>query len=240
MKGRSFGPVACSGLLAACLAAAAVGSAREAEAQDPLRHKVTVSLFQYAGADEGEAKNHFSRFKGILRDKMTILVEELTAGTTRFDYLNLLSLAPPGNGALPDNLTNEAAARNYWTQSRSLLLLRGSIVPETGGTYFAQSRLYFGGLSGTLPAPSLSIRLPIDGEQFSNTNDAHSLALYYALAMDAARLEEPPASVLALLSKAEDKIRDLTRRHALTPEVLELQKAVERAVAAEKRRGPPR
>jgi hypothetical protein len=198
---------------------------------DPLGNRLTVSVFRFAGSEEGEARTHFSRFKGMVRDKMTVLVEELP----EFGYLRGLKLEPPGNDGFEDTLTDEIAAQQYWRLSRSLILLRGSIVPETGNGYYAQSRLFLGDLRGSLPHPSVSVRLPISSEQFGNTNDAYSLAVYYALAMDAVRTGERPARVVMLLSRAEDKIRDL-RRGSVPGDVDAIQGAVERAISLEKTR----
>jgi hypothetical protein len=207
---------------------------------DPLGRRLQVSLFRYAGSEEGEPKTYFSRFKGILRDKLTVLVEELTNSSPGFAYLKSLTLEPGGNEGFGDNLNSEAAVQRYWLGSRSLILLRGSIVPERDSSYSAQTRIFFGELRGALPNASLPVKLPIDGEQFANTNDSHSLAIYYALAMDAARLGDDPAHVITLLSRAQDKIRDLSRRQDLSPAVMEIQKAVEKAIVAQKIRNSKR
>jgi hypothetical protein len=203
---------------------------------DPLGRRLKVSLFRYAGSEEGEPRLHFSRFRGILRDKITVLVEELTGASSKFGYLKDLTLEPPGNDGLPDKLGSEAAVQKYWAGSRSLILLRGSIVPEKDKSYSAQTRIFLGDLRGSMPHPSLAVRLPINEEQFANTSDSHSLTIYYALAMDAARLGNEPAHVMTLLSRAQDKIRDLSRRGSLPPAVIEVQRAVERAIAIQKGR----
>lgn len=202
---------------------------------DPLGRRLKVSLFRYAGAEDDQSRTHFSRFKAILRDKITVLVEELEGSSPGFSYLENLSLQPGGNDGIPDTLSSEAAVQTYWAGSRSLLLLRGSMVPETKG-YSAQTRLFFGDLQGALPHPSLSLNLPLDQEQFANTTDSHSLAIYYALAMDAARLGDQPAHVITLLSRAQDKLRDLAKRGPLSPAALEIQQAVTKAIATQKGR----
>lgn len=207
---------------------------------DPLGRRLKVSLFRYSGAEEGESRMHFSRFKGILRDKITVLVEELAGASPRFSYLSDLTLEPGGNEGFEDKLSSEAAVQKYWFGSRSLILLRGSIIipDEKEKNYSAQTRLFFGELRGTLQHSSLSVRLPINEGQFANTSDSHSLAIYYALAMDSARLDDKPAHVMALLSRAQDKIRDLSKREALSPAVIEIQQAVERAIVTQKARTP--
>jgi hypothetical protein len=202
--------------------------------------RLKISVFHYAGSDSGDAKTHFSRFKGILRDKVTVLVEEMAGGGPEFGYLGRLALEPSGDDGFPDNLSSDSAVRNYWDRSQSLILLRGIIMPENGKGYFAQSRMFLGDLQGRLARPSLSVKLPIADSQFGNTNDAHSLAIYYALATDAQREGARPAVVIALLSHAQDKIRDLRRRGPLSPETAELEKAVEQTIADLKGRRPVR
>jgi hypothetical protein len=226
------------GVLATLVSFGAGGAARAADpcklGLDPLGHRANVSLFQYAGADSGDAKVHFSRFRGILRDKIVVLGEEIGPGRAEFQYLKGLALKPEGTEAYEDTLT-ESKAEHYWDDSRSLLLLRGNIFAENGG-YHARSRLYLYGLHGSLPNVSVSMRLPIVDDAFPNTNDTHSLTLYYALAMDAARLECTPAMVIELLSKAEDKVRDLKLRGYGDPAVVGIETAVERAIEAQKQR----
>src|SRR5277367_644352 len=71
---------------------------------DPLGHRLTLTLFEYSGS-QGESKVYFSRFKGILKDKLETLVEELPSSGKRFDYMRALALEPQGEGGLPDGLT---------------------------------------------------------------------------------------------------------------------------------------
>lgn len=203
---------------------------------DPLGPRLKISLFRYAGAEEGEARTHFSRFKGILRDKITVLVEESVGSWPKLTYLNSLSLEPGGDEGFEDKLSSEAAVQSYWAGSRSLILLRGSMFTDSQRNYTARTRLFFGELRGALPRPSLSLNLPINEDQFSNTNDSHSLAIYYALAMDAARLRYEPSHVINLLSRAQDKIHDLSNRGSISPAVMEIQQAVDKAIAAQKSR----
>ena len=227
-------------LILPLLAGAGPGAAQGPGAADPLGPRLKISVFHYAGSDSGDAKTHFSRFKGILRDKVTVLVEEMAGDGHEFDYLSRLALEPSGDDGFEDRLSSDSAVRNYWDRSQSLILLRGIIMPETGKGYFAQSRMFMGTLQGKLAHPSLSVRLPIADSQFGNTNDAHSLAIYYALATDALRVKAQPAVVVALLSHAQDKIRDLKRRGPLSPETAELEKAVEQTIAEQKSRRPVR
>jgi len=230
--------IAVAGLLLVQFVSSA-GAASVQSQNDPLGHRLKLSLFRYAGTEEGEPKIHFSRFKGILRDKLTVLVEELSGPGENFEYLRRLSLDPDGEGGLEDRLTTEDAVQNYWAQSRSLILFRGSLFSEDSKSYFAQSRLYLGDLSGDLPHASIAVRLPIQSDEFATTNDTHSLAVYYVLAQDAMRMHDYPSRVIELLSHAQDKVRDLKVHGALPPALVELEDAIERALVAQKQLQPP-
>lgn len=207
---------------------------------DPLGHRLKLSFFQYLGSKQGSESNvYFLQFKGILRDKLTILVEDLADGSDRFEYLKHLSLDPSGEGGLEDRLTTEAAQRNYWDQSHSLLLFRGTLSSQHGGQYFAQSQIYLGSLHGRFPHPSISLRLPIQVQELPDTNDTHSLIVYFALAEDAIRMHDEPSVIIELLSRAQDKVNDLRKAHALSPSILDLSRVIEQAIRLN-REGPHR
>ena len=61
---------------------------------DPFGYRLTISLFRYYGANDGEPKIYFSRFKGILQDKLIVLAEEIDARQPDFDYIRGLRLVP--------------------------------------------------------------------------------------------------------------------------------------------------
>jgi hypothetical protein len=210
-------------------------SASNAASTDPLGHRLTLSLFEYSGS-QGESKVYFSRFKGILKDKLEVLVEELPASGKRFDYLRALALEPQGESGLRDGLTTEASVQDYWSRSHSLLLFRGVLSADNSGPYFAQSRVYMGDLRGGFAQPSISVRLPISVDEYPTTSDTHSLMVYYTLAQDAIRLGDDPANILDLLSRAQDKVRDLRHRSQLPPPIEQLSKALESAIADQRTR----
>lgn len=203
-------------------------------ATDPLGHRLKLSFFDYAGSQQGEPKIYFGRFKGILRDKLTVLVEELPDARDHFDYLQRLSLEPPGEGGLEDRLTTEESLQNYWDQSRSLLLFRGTLFSDANGPYFAQSRVYLGDLHGRLPHASITLRLPVRADDFPTTSDTHSLIVYYALAQDAIRMGDDRSRVIELLSRAQDRIRDLKSQSAPFPQLGDLEKAIELTLLTQK------
>ena len=215
-------------LVPMCAAAPATPSAGQT---DPLGHRLKLAFFQHAGAEQGESQNQIGRFKGVLRDKLTVLVEELPARDAQFAYLQQLSLDPPGAGGYEDLLSTEEKLQTYWNQSRSLVLIRGTLFTEPNGSYVAQSRLYLGGLRGPLAQPSVAVKMPIRCDEVPTTSDAHSLIVYYALARDATRMNDEPARIIELLNHARDKARDLKARNALTPALAEVAAAIDSSLS---------
>jgi hypothetical protein len=236
MTGRSAlhsgAPARRVGLVAGAILVVGIGVATSQT--DPLGSRLKVSLFHYAGAEEGAAKNDFSCFKGILKDKLVTMAGEVESGD-RSD-LARLSIEPDGTDGLPDSLSDEAAAARYWDQSRSLILLRGTLFPQGSG-HIASSRIYFGNL-GPIKRP-LALRLPISDDQFANTFDSHSAAIYYALAADAERLGKSSATVTDLLELAKSKIVNLQQRGPLSPDLEQLRSVIASSLADQRKRTHP-
>ena len=191
------------------LAVVSTGSGQTTVA-DPLGHRLKLSFFEYAGSGDGARKIYFSRYKGILRDKLAVLVEELPDSKGGFSYLQRLSLEPAGEGGLADNLTSAQAAQDYWDQSSSLLLFRGILSSDTSQNYFAESRIYLGNLPRDHSRVSVRVRLPIRSEEYPTTSDTHSLIVYYALAKDAKRMGDDRSRV-SNCERRQDKVRELSQ-----------------------------
>ena len=216
------------------LAAAAVPAspAREFNLQvNDTGPRLTIVLFDYSGAEQGEAKNQFSRFKGLLRDKIMVWSEELGQLRQGAPFLEHLALFPSDSGPLPDTLANLSDVHNYWDRMHALELLRGIVQPGND-TFFVQSRIYLGDLKGTLPKPSVAMTLPITAREFANASDSHSLVTYYALAMEAKRLQCPSGIMVELLSRAKEKAADLRKRGMADPDINSIITAVDAALGS--------
>jgi hypothetical protein len=189
----------------------------------PVRN--TIVLFDYSGAEHGEARNQYSLFKAALRDKIQVWFDELAELRSSAPFLRDLTLHPAG-GPLPDTLAGPADVEKYWRSTRALELLRGGILPDNG-SYSVKSRIYLGELSAGLGSTSVSVSLPITAGEFANANDSHSLVTYFALAMEAKRLNCPPGVRVGLLGKALEKAADLTRRNMGDAEIERVVNAIE-------------
>jgi hypothetical protein len=198
----------------------------------------TIVLFDYSGAEQGEAKNQYSLFKGALRDKMTVWFEELSDLRRGAPFLDDLRLHPQGGISLPDSLAGPGDVEEYWRRNQALEILRGGILPSDGG-FSVQTRIYLGDLSGRLGSTSVSVRLPIASSEFGNASDSHSLVTYYALAMEAKRLKCHSGVVVGLLSKASEIAADLVRRNMGDPEIDRMRHAIDTELRAATQGGTP-
>lgn len=168
--------------------------------------RLIIPLFKYAGTEVGEAQNQFSQFKGIIVRKLTTLIDELQD----YAYLSKLDIHLPGGSPISDTLTNPEKRHVYWRDTNALELLRGTL--WQGNPYFVDSEIYIGDLRGNFPRREVHTRLLIAPENVPSTNDTHSLVTYYALAMDARRLQCEPALVRHFLSRAYSILQDLKGR----------------------------
>lgn len=198
----------------------------------------TIVLFDYSGAEQGEAKNQYSLFKGALRDKMTVWLEELADLRSGAPFLDDIRLHPQGSASLPDTLAGPRDVEEYWRRNRALELLRGGVLPGDG-SFSVQSRIYLGDLRGGLGSPSVAVSLPIAGSEFANASDSHSLVTYYALAMEAKRLGCPSGVVVGLLGRAREKAADLVRRNMGGPEIERIGRVIDAELTTATQRGTP-
>lgn len=227
--GRPLRPLlpAAAGPLLVCLLGLLSLPASACDSQAAAGARQTIVLFDYSGAEQGEAQNQYSRFKGVLRDKTIVWGDELADLSEAAPFLGDLGLGGP----FPDTLTRPSDVKEYWRRNQALELLRGSVFP-VDDSFSVTSRIYLGELSGGLGSTSVSVSLPISPDEFGNANDSHSLVTYYALAMEAKRLQCAPGVVVGLLGKAREKAADLDRRNMGDPEIQRIRQAVEAELAA--------
>jgi hypothetical protein len=198
-----------------------LGTAPAAPACDPqvdsLGPRAKVYLFDYAGAEEGEARNRHSQFQAAMLDKAERWSEELSTLGVGTDYLGQLQVIRAGRDSLagrPDQV------RKFWSDSHALQLLSGIVDSDASG-YSVRSRIFLGELRGGLASSSIVVGMPVVASQFGNVLDSHSIVTYYALAIDARRRRCDPAVAIALLNSLAEKVADLRRRNAPMDPALE-------------------
>jgi hypothetical protein len=179
--------------------------------------RVEIVLLPYSGlGTEGARKSAFDEFRGILEDKLTNLVQELSTGPElagkvaaqqlarlRVGTLQGTGSAAPGTGS-GGGLDLEQKLL-LWRQRHSLGLLSGTLSdasPTDRARFRVNSQIFIGDLDGAKLGRSIPLAMEIGPDEFRNTRDVHALTVLYALALDARRLEYPDEVVTAYLSKA--------------------------------------
>lgn len=210
------------GALLGCACGVHVASACDAQV-DPLGPRFRIQFFQYAGAEDGEARNQNSRFRAVISDKVIAWSEELR-GPTANAALPELELIAAG----ADTLTSATALQQYWLQTHSLELFKGVLEPAERGGYGVRSRIYLGDLGAPLQTKSVLVSMKIAATEMANTMDAHSIVTYFALAMDLQRRRCDRAVVAGVLSKVQEKLADLKRRGSVDPVLTPINQATDR------------
>lgn len=183
-----------------------------------LPQRVIIPLFQYQPTADTTSKSQFELFRSVLSTKLSALADEAkgaasASGTRPSDFPSGLGLYVPKNQPLDDTLGDSAQRKLYWEKSNALELLRGRIWLGSQGTpHTVQSDIYIGDLRGAFPRPEVTVRLAVEPDEASTTNDSHSVVTYFALGMEARRLGCDQAITRAFLARARSILLDIRRR----------------------------
>jgi hypothetical protein len=188
--------------------------------------RLIVQLF-YDSSEAG-ADQQLNQFRTIVRNKIQMLAQSISIRNPLCKYVADLRVerAPRQLASSPNAMLAE------WKSSGSLLFLYGMLFSE-GSNVFVRSQPYFGELAGEADGSNIHIDLRIHADEFAQTADTHSLALLYALAMDARRRGQPDDVVLLFLGEAVSTAQGLD---STLRGVLPLKQALENAL---KRMGAP-
>ena len=166
--------------------------------------RLLIQLFDYSASD-GEPRDRFVQFQNIVRNKMRMLVDSIELKRPESKYLRDLRIVSAGRPLASS--PGETLAE--WRSSNALAFFSG-VVFQKDSHIIVRSQPFFGELTQHVPEISrLQLDLRIDEQEFSQTTDSHSLALLYALAMDARRLGYPNDVVLFYLGEAVSVARDI-------------------------------
>lgn len=195
--------------------------------------RLIIPLFRYEPAADSVARSQFDLFRSVIGTKLSTLAEEAKAGGLHSNaqtssFPGGLTLYLRSGQPLDDTLQDSTQRRQYWKQSNSLELLRGRVwLGAPGNPHFVQSDIYIGELRGAFPRPEVTVKLAVDPDEVSTTNDTHSVVTYFALAMEAKRLGCDPAVSRRFLARAASILRDIQRRAGtLSRDLAELETAV--------------
>jgi hypothetical protein len=217
--------------LACCLALVAIAddgrmspAGAECNAESP---RLYVPFYTYAGTDAGEEQKAFDRY----RSGVSKVVKDANAALARQDpILAYIENIRVDNQLPKANFPNNKAEDDFWIGSQSLIMLDGTLSAGAQNRFDIESWNYLGQLSGDLGSPSVTLHLDSELSGFARAKDAHLLIAYYALAMDARRIGCPASSVIALLVKASDKVKDLQSKQYNDPVVAEIDRAINQAL----------
>jgi|SoiMethySBSTD1v2_1073268.scaffolds.fasta_scaffold05286_3 hypothetical protein len=140
----------------------------------------------------------FDQFYGIVSSKIRVLGDRIARDHPACDYMRDLRVEKTGR--VDDRSANRTLLD--WRSTNALLFLSG-MFRRDGTTDYVRSTPFFGELaSKDADLNSLQLELRIDVSELQQTTDSHSLAVLYALAMDARRLGRPNDVVLTFLGEA--------------------------------------
>jgi hypothetical protein len=196
---RLYFALALAGVLLICLAPARAGEPR-----------LVIHIYKYGELRDTTKLKNFGDFKDILSHKISSISDELSGPVTGLKDLGGLKpffvVDANDDPANFDGDNDKLAGR--WRDAHALEILSGRI-QGSAGTFSVKSRVYFGELDTGFNSRFLSIELPIVDEEYDTTRDSHSVAILYALALDAMHRCQPENEVMLLLSAAHERLSDL-------------------------------
>jgi len=158
--------------------------------------RLLVQLFDYT-SKEAEPEQPLAQFQTIVRNKIQMLAVLIANRNPRCKYVEDLrvertsrQLASSPNATLAE-----------WRSSGSLLFLSGLLFRHNADL-IVRSQPFFGELGVGADFSRVQIDLKVDADEFGQTTDSHSLALLYALGMDARRRGQPNDVVYVFLGEA--------------------------------------
>lgn len=167
--------------------------------------RLAVSIVNYSGKSDD-----IRIFRSLLNDWVLTLPEEIPSkvGSEYLRHLRTLERTTEFRSAIEID--------EYWKHSDAIQIIYGVIEAEGSNAYFVRSKIYLGDLQGSFPHKTLLIELPFAVRNYADTQDFHTAALLYSLAMDAQRVNPNQTSLIAqLLKSAKDKLTDIKKRKTL-------------------------
>jgi hypothetical protein len=166
--------------------------------------RLLIQLFDYAGARERpERREMFDQFCEIVRNKISMLSEAMVSRNKACAYVAEIKVVRQRR----ELDLSPRDSLEHWRKTHSLQMLSGLLL-ETGGVSAVRSQPFFGDLVGA-GASHIQLEMKIDANEFGRTVDTHSLAVLYALAMDARAMGRPDDVVFTYLAEAVSIARGL-------------------------------
>lgn len=186
-------------ILALIVAGPAAGRAQE---------RTDVHLFQYGSANAPDAQAAFLDFLDLMGEKLPRLASELQLERDIREVGRLAVvpvLSDDGNRlARPsERVPSLDGRRRYWRETGALALLTGRVTRVDGDGLAIRSTFFWGELGGPDVGETIDLDLPFSSAAYDTTNDSHSVAVLYSLAMTFARDCDARADAFFLLSNAQ-------------------------------------
>jgi hypothetical protein len=160
-------------------------------AQNKARDTITVVKL------DGEDKE-YEQFMSILKQRVRKIFEAYDQ-KDEFKYLVDLNIKKAG---LPNSF------KKAWEDSDAILILN-SALRRDGKDIYVASDVYLFEIKGSLKDNSIGLEQMVSTDKFRVTRDTYSMIMYYALAMDAKRMNRPPNVIAEYLSRAEEISKDI-------------------------------
>jgi hypothetical protein len=198
--------------------------------------RTEIALFQYKGVVKGqEAEVKYQNFRGILDNKILNIRSEVLQGRSSEEasmvkdlhYLGEIHISSKEDDKFKKN---EDVYKWLDNEPEVLFILRGIIMSDDNMNYAVYSNLYLRTVADEIPSRMLSLNMPIKSAEIANTKDSHTIAILYALAMDAKKNGMANNRISLLLRPAFNKLADIKRRKGKLPNELQiLEKALLKA-----------
>jgi hypothetical protein len=182
--------------------------------------RLVVQMFAYATSDTS-LDQQLDQFHIIVRNKIQMLAQSIATRDAQCVYVEDLRVEQTRR-----KLTSPSATLAEWRNSGALLFLSGLFF-RRGTDLVVRSQPFFGELAGQADFGRVQLDLAINPDEFARTTDSHSLAVLYALAMDAKRRGQPNVVILTFLGEAVSVAQDLDSK---VPGIVLLKKAVRDAL----------
>ncbi len=170
--------------------------------------RTNVHLFQYGSTNAPDTKIAFLDFQDLMSEKLPRLAAELLSERELSNVTNLaLHPVMDADGEKlvrpVDRISSLDSKRNYWRETGALALLTGRVKQIGDAGLSIRSTFFLGELGQQQGAETIDLELPFSSATFDTTNDSHSVAILYALAIDISGNCAARADVYFLLSQAK-------------------------------------
>ncbi len=188
--------------------------------------RVVVKIGPYAGGRTGESLNQLSNFLQLLRENYYMLKQDIEPYAAAAPFLQKVELSLQDDYVITgDQITAETALK-YWRDAPTTLQVFFGAIRRIQETFTIVSSIHLGDTQN----PLYIMTLPLRGDEFASAKDSHTLLIYYALALQAKKLECPSDVVGHLLSRTNEIATTLLNRQISETErkrVVEIKQHVE-------------